>query len=53
MKIRSEAPAPNAYDAARGEQFLVPSIEISIGARLKDLSAFLTPSPNAYRPEDC
>ena len=53
LKIRSDVPAPNAYDSERGVEYLSTAPCITMAAKLKEIEAFNTPSPNAYRPEDC
>merc|ERR1719173_210519 len=46
-------PAPNTYDADKGQEYLEKTPAQTMGAKLNDLKGFSTSSPSAYRPEDC
>ena len=46
-------PAPNTYDADKGQEYLEKTPAKTMGAKLSDLKGFSTPAPTAYRPEDC
>jgi len=53
IKVPSFTPGPNAYDTDKSEDYLEGGISHTMGERLRDLALFSTPSPFAYRPEDC
>jgi len=53
IQNKFKTPAPNAYDADKGEDYLEGGIKHSFGQKLSELKSFVTPAPNNYRPEDC
>ena len=46
-----DVPAPNAYNAEKGEEYLEGGIKHSFGIKPETKNIFLTPAPNAYNAD--
>ena len=50
-QAKFKTPAPNAYDADKGQEYLEERPARSMGAKLDDLKKYNTPAPNAYNSD--
>ena len=51
MKNKFKTPAPNAYDADKGEDYLEGGIQHILGIKPEIKNKFVTPAPNAYNAD--